>query len=65
MGTTTAKGKYPWQGCVSDDWIQQEQCGLSFQVDDESVNILKIRLPDELFSDPSDPLWLGQMGDDA
>jgi hypothetical protein len=60
-----SKKRFPWRGCVSEDWINKTDCKIKFPEDDESVSILKIRVPDWMFSDEHDAYWLGQVEDDA
>jgi hypothetical protein len=58
-----ATKQYPWRGCVSEDWIKDTDCKIEFPQVDESVNVLKIYVPDSFFQDEHDALWLGKVDD--
>jgi hypothetical protein len=58
------KKHLPWRGCVSEDWITESETRLDFPLEDESLNVLKFRLPDELFADKDDTFWLGLAEDE-
>jgi hypothetical protein len=59
-----ADKKYPWRGCISETWLAENGGPFLFRYDDESVNILKIRVPDDLLSDENDTYRLYNASDD-